>query len=320
VTDCYEGTGNDIMSHARGILYGGQTPQGSMELPPNIGLRTAAAGVLIFQVHYLNAGATDLDATVDVNLTIDDGTDVTTQAGTLFYYDPFIDVPAGATAKATTRCLIPSDITLLSASSHYHARGVGYSATIDPGATTLGQQPFYTSNSWNSPDQAKLSMPIPAGSRLRFECDYDNTMGTQEYFQGQSAQTNEMCMFIGIYYPEMGQLSDFCVQGRDMFGTGTATCNDSLTCLQNCPAGMGMGSGAGGGIGGAVGAAQISDCQQKCFVDSCPTAGAPLFDFVTCLQSSCSSDCATAGSSTCSSCIQQKCAAQYLSCSSQKCN
>jgi len=312
VTDCYEGTGNNIMANATGVLYGGQTPTGSETYPPGIGLPTAANEVLIFQVHYLNASASDLQAQVNVDLSFDpNAADITTQAGNIFFYDPFIDVPSGATASAAMRCVIPSNITLLYASSHYHSRGVGYDAYIDPAVDQLGTTPFYTSTSWSSPDNAQLNMPIAAGSRIRFECDYDNSAGTQDFYAGQSAQTNEMCMFIGTYYPEMGKGADFCTTAPDMFGTGTGDCSSMLTCMQSCGGNLTL----GGGL-------QVSapDCEQACFVQSCPTASAPFMAFGTCLQTSCSSDCSDATSSACSTCVAANCASQYETCQAHTCN
>jgi len=312
VTDCYEGTGNNIMSNARGVLYGGQTPTGSETYPQGIGLPTTASEVLIFQVHYLNASANDLQAQVNVDLTFDpNAADITTQAGMIFFYDPFIDVPAGATATAQMRCLIPSDITLLYASSHYHSRGVGYGAYIDPAVDQLGTTPFYTSDSWSSPENANLTMPISGGSRIRFQCDYDNSAGTADYYAGQSAETNEMCMFIGVYYPEMGQLSDFCIQGEDMFGSGTAACGATLTCLQTCGGKLSL----GGGI-----QANAPDCEQACFVQSCPTASAPLIDFTTCMSNSCKTPCSDTTSSACTTCITANCATPYETCEAHTCN
>jgi hypothetical protein len=314
LADCYEGTGNNIMANATGILYGGQTPTGEEDLPAGIGLPTKANEVLIFQTHYLNASASDIDATVNVSLTLDtNAADIQTQAGIIFFYDPFIDVPPGATAKASMRCQIPSDITLLYGSSHYHSRGVGYGAYIDPAVDQLGATAFYTSTSWSSPDNATLNMPIKGGSRLRFECDYDNSAGTAEYFSGQSAQTNEMCMFIGTYYPEMGQAADFCYSGADMLGTGSATCSTTLSCFEACPAG-----GGGGGGGGGL-QIDVSDCQQKCMVASCPTAAAPLTAFSDCLNNSCSSQCSSATSSACTTCVTQNCGTEYLACSNHTC-
>jgi len=313
VQSCYEGTGgNSIMSNVTGVLYAGQTPTGGETYPAGVGLPTTANQVLIFQVHYLNDTANDLQTTVNVDLTFDtNAADITSRAGIMFFYDPFIDVPAGATAKASLRCLIPSDVTLLYASSHYHSRGVGYDAYIDPAVTDLAATPFYTSDSWSSPDNALLSMPIAAGSHLRFECDYDNSAGTQAYFSGQSAQTNEMCMFVGTYYPEMGAGSDFCVDGDDMFGTGTAACGATLSCLQAC-----------GGQLSLAGGAQSSppDCVQTCVVESCPTATAPYTDLDTCVSSSCKTECADASSSDCTTCLTTSCTMQYAACQAHTCN
>ena len=41
-------------------------------------------------------------------------------------------------------------------------------------------------------------------------------------------------MFIGLYYPAMSNSDEQCF-GGDEFGTGTATCSQTLTCLQACP-------------------------------------------------------------------------------------
>jgi hypothetical protein len=313
VQDCYEGAGgNSIMGNVTGVLYGGQTPTGSETYPQGVGLPTTANEVLVFQVHYLNDTANDLQTTVNVDLTFDTNpSDITSRAGIMFFYDPFIAVPAGATAKASMRCLIPSDVTLLYASSHYHSRGVGYDAYIDPAVDQLGTAPFYTSSSWSSPDNALLTMPIAAGSRLRFECDYDNSAGTVAYFSGQSAQTNEMCMFIGTYYPEMGEGSDFCVQGEDMFGTGTAACGATLSCMQACGGQLSLGGGA---------QSPPPDCNQTCIVDSCPTASAPYMDLDTCATSTCKTECADATSTDCATCLTTSCATQYATCQSHTCN
>jgi hypothetical protein len=317
VQDCYEGS-NSFMSHVRGVVYGGQTPTGSEQFPPGIGLATTANQVLLFQVHYLNATSADIAAKVDVKLTLDSGTDIDTNAGILFFYDPFIDVPPGAKAQAQMRAIIPRDITLLSATSHYHARGVGYAAYLDE-PTKMATTPFYTSASWNSPQIESMSMPIAAGTKLRFECDYDNSSGTAEYFQGPSAATNEMCMFIGAYYPDMGELANYGLgsPGPDMFGTGGASgtnCNDTLSCIQKCPPSSSSSGTSSSGL------PDVSDCEQKCMVGSCATASAPLYALQQCVSNSCSSQCSTTTSSDCTSCVTNNCAGQYVACSNHTCN
>lgn len=283
-------------------------------MPPGVGLHFAAGEVLLFQSHYLDAGSADLDARVDVSLTLGDAGAITQQAGVLFFYDPFIDVPAGATSSANMRCLIPSDITLLTATSHFHARGVSYAAFLDPPGAPPATTPFYTASNWNSPPDLGAAVTVPAGTHLRFGCNYDNTQGTDAYFQGQSAQTNEMCVFTGIYYPAMSLPDEMCMTSADMFGTGTASCGDTLGCVQACPAGT-----APLGLLSSNPDPNVDPCWQACLAHSCPGASGPFFDQMECIKSSCLAECASGGSG-CVSCAVSKCGTQTQACLSAACD
>ena len=111
-------------------------------------------------------------------------------------------------ATASMRCPIPDDITLLYASSHYHSRGVGYGAWIDSTPTQLGDDALLHVGQLEQPAQ-RADVDARRG---RHSCSAGSATtttrrGREEYFQGQSALTNEMCMFIGLYYPDMGQQS-----------------------------------------------------------------------------------------------------------------
>jgi hypothetical protein len=309
VGDCYEGTEAglaDYMNHIRGVVYGAQVPTFSTTMPPSVGIPYTAGAVLMFQVHYLNATASDFQATADVHLSVATS-GITTNAGVLFFYDPFIDVPAGEKATASLRCPIPQAITVLGATSHYHSRGVGFQAYLDPGSGPPATTPFYTSDNWVSPAIMTTSTQVPAGSYIRYYCDYDNTLGNQEYIQGPSAANNEMCMFIGTYYPAMSEADEECFAG-DTFGTGTATCMETVDCLATCPPDDAGPEGI-----------DYNECIQKCNVGSCPNAGGAIGSYVDCLQASCASQCAgsTAAnpSSACTSCVEANCLSQYEACS-----
>lgn len=307
--DCYE-SGGSMMSHIRGLMYGAQTPTGETKMPDGVGLPYKAGAVLLFQSHYLNAGASDIDAQVDVHLaSVADG--ITNRAGVLFFYDPFIHVPAGGKARAGMGCTIRKDITLISAASHYHKRGVDYAAYVDSPSGVAGNTPFYTSTDWDHPTTLDASMSIAAGSRIRFGCGYDNSGGTSEYFQGQSADTDEMCMFIGTYYPEMSAADDFCEDPAD-FGTGTKACADASACIQACPA-------------SAMPTASLEDtsaamdpCWQKCFVDSCPSASAPLIAQLQCVGQHCRTECAS-DATKCETCAVAQCGSEVGACQSHTC-
>lgn len=308
--DCYAPDAS-YMSTISGVVYPAATPTGELTMPEGVGLPFTANEVFLFQVHYLNATAKSLDAHVSVHLTTQTAP-VKQNAGVLFFYDPFIDVPQGAKAVASTRCPIPHNITLFTEGSHYHARGAGYQAYLDPPSGSPASTPFYTSNNWASPTIALDTIHVPAGSHLRYYCDYDNTQGTQAYFQGQSAAKNEMCMFIGMYYPAMSTADEQCYSG-DTFGTGTVSCTDTLSCLSACPA-------SDGGAGGGSGPQQVDfdPCIQQCFAQSCPNAAGPLTGALNCIQSNCASQCASSGSA-CTSCVAASCASPYEACASAAC-
>jgi hypothetical protein len=297
------------MNTINGFVYGGAAPKGELTLPEGVGLRYSAGEIFLFQAHYLNATGKPNDAHVSVRFTTQAGP-VQESAGTLFFYDPFIDVPAGAKATASTRCPIAQDITLLSQDSHYHARGVGYQAYLDLPSGPPATSPFYMSNDWASPLIADQTIHVAAGSHIRYYCDYDNTRGSQPYYQGQSAATNEMCMFIGLYYPAMTAADEKCANG-DTYGTGTVSCTDSLTCLGNCPP-------ADAGVVGPPGPAAFNPCVQQCFAQSCPNAAEPLIAVTKCIQANCQASCATHGTA-CNSCVSANCGSQYNACASAAC-
>ena len=306
VGDCYGTT--DYMSHISGVVYPAQTPHGSLAMPDGVGLPYKANEVFLFQVHYLNSSAAPLHPEVYVQLTTQ-STPVKQNAGVLFFYAPFIYVPQGAKATASNRCAIPANITMFTEGSHYHARGVGYRAYLDPSPSAPSATPFYTSSDWESPPTQLTSIPVSAGSDIRYYCDYDNTQGTQDFIQGPSAASNEMCMFVGLYYPAMATADEQCLHG-DMYGTESTSCIDSLKCLGTCPP-QDPDAGA---------SADFDACTQKCFVQSCPESTGALIGVSTCIQSSCSSECSGADAgATCSSCVGAKCLTEYQACSSAAC-
>ena len=307
--DCYEGPNGSVMGHIRGIIYAAQTPTADTTYPTGVGLPLTNQEVFLMQTHYQNPGDKPVDAKVDLTLRISDGTSVSTRAGVFFFYDPFIDVPAGVKgARASMRCLVKNDVTLVSASSHYHKRGYDYAAYLDPASGPLATTPFYTSSDWDHPKPLATTMPIAAGSRIRFNCGYDNTGGTKEYFQGQSANDDEMCMFIGVYYPEIGQADDFCRADPDMFGTGTQGCSPTLACLRACPP-----------PAASTGPFYVDTCTQKCLVASCPDATPKVIAVNDCAKQKCATECADRTSAACTTCSATNCTDAVSACSANTC-
>ncbi len=314
VRDCRE-EGKGLMSHIRGIAYGSQEATGEVHYPAGVGLPLRANEVLLMQAHYLNASDAKLNAKVSVRLDTAPPESIQQRAGTFFFYDPVIHVPGNSSAMASMSCGVRSEVTLLGASSHMHRRGVGYRAFLD-GASAPAAQPFYTSDSWDHPGTLAAPMTIGAGSTIRFECDYMNT-DAAEFIQGPSANSNEMCMFVGVYYPALEMADEFCLNGPHVFGTGDKTCSETVSCVQGCPAGTAPKRPMS--VNDFTGAISFHECWQKCFAASCPKAWAPMQRNFDCIRGKCGAECMTTGSPDCQSCVVNNCLEEYGGCSNATC-
>jgi hypothetical protein len=96
-------------------------------------------------------------------------------------------------------------MSLMKAASHMHKHGTHFLATA------AGDTLYETSN-WNDPAPAQFNPPrqLHAGDPLHFECAFNNSGSTTLTF-GESAQTNEMCIFVGSFYPApAGQVTLGC--------------------------------------------------------------------------------------------------------------
>ena len=311
--DCYAGPSSP-MRHMRGEVYGSQTRSGSFAFPAGVGLPLRAGEVLLLQGHFSNPGATDLDATVQLTLrTATEG--ITTSAGVFFFDDPFVDIPAGAFSKASMRCLVPNDVTLVSVSSHDHALAQSVSAFLDPPSGSPAGIPFYAGLGAANPLPLQHSVPVAAGSRIRFTCAYQNVAGTVEVVQGLDVHENEMCVLSGAYYPAMNRDVESCAIAPDDFGTGAATCAQTLACAGACPAGTAPPADLG-----LSGTPNVDPCWQRCVVASCADASALLFALERCVQAQCAAECSAASSASCASCQTTRCPQEATACASDACS
>jgi hypothetical protein len=90
---------------------------------------------------------------------------------------------------------VPKPVNLIGASAHVHQHAVGFTAE------TNGTQ-IYSYDGGKEPVPARYAPPIPlaANQGVTWTCSYINEGGTNLVF-GESAVTNEMCVFGAIYYP-----------------------------------------------------------------------------------------------------------------------
>ncbi len=313
VFDCAEGPTAKLKTIA--LAGGSQVADGPAivaNLPADVAFKLEANTVLIVDAHYVNATEAPLDTDVRINLFTIAKELVKQEAGVLFFYDLFITVPANGTASAHAACPIRSDITLLNGQSHMHRRGAGYVANLldDKGEKI---QEIYKTSAW-ADIAAKPYDPgvaIKAGSAIEWNCDYNNTE-SHAVMQGLKS-TDEMCMFIGLYYP-LDLQTQFCALDNtyqtaflsaNWIGTGDKTCLETAQC---------------------VGAAKPPAMDQgeslfSCVTNSCAKAATETSNVLRCEITfgfgQCAETCTSGGD--CSKCIQEKCAAQFQACAMATC-
>lgn len=303
VIDCPEGAG--AYFQVAGIIAGSQSTHGDsmVDLPDGVAVKIPGGAVLLMNTHYLNASPEPRQTTARINLYTVPKEEVKTEAGVMLLYNPFIRVPAGGTASARLRCQINQDITLVNAQSHMHARGVGYVAELHaPGGAsdTAIPERIYESMGWEEVPVKHWTegKRIAAGSSIDYRCDYRNTEG-REVLQGPSTR-DEMCAFLGAYYPYSRELEN-CTQPTFM-GSGTKSCSETLACVQQ----------------------SFSDQRKHipCIVDSCPQVAAPLTTAYLCMGNAVYGACQAACKADpmqCQSCVQSACMADMAACSAARC-
>lgn len=189
-------------------FFGTQVPHEELVFPTDDGfgkplaqtIQANTAGFL--QMHYLNT--TDEPTTVNVTLSahaLPAGTEFTRTDLYATYNNDIAIPPAATNYKVSATCEI-FDKKFWQMSSHAHKQAI--STTILDGTT-----PVFTSTDWEHPGSERWVAPTFyqfQATTVTWECVYNNTgdNATRTVRSGQSAQTNEMCMATGYYFPATG--------------------------------------------------------------------------------------------------------------------
>ena len=291
--DCENGSGETF----NGVAYAGAVPTGTLQFPDGVGFHFDAGSVILLEGHYLNATDGPLDAEVALNLW-KTASPPAQQAGTLFFYDNNIYVPANGSYTARMSCQITQDIQVASLLSHMHSRGVHYHADLVPPAGSAQQ--LLDTNQWLDPEPHLQSPPMAfaAGSRVDYSCDYTDTTGTA-VMEGPSKTSNEMCMLIGAYWPRMDFGHELCAApGEGSVYSGTATCGQAIGCLQSATSAL---------------------AAEQCYTNTCRASSQQLDDFQGCVFTSCIAP-GTCSGPDCASCATAMCGPQISSCMAATCD
>jgi hypothetical protein len=170
-----------------------QSPDSVDTYPSGVGQVLPSTEGLRIDMHYINTGTDPLSAKVDVTFTYIDPTTLQHPASMIFLDNTGLRInPNAMGQKVGADYTLPYPITLLSAVSHMHSRGVHFTANA-------GSNMIYDGIAWEDPKPQVFSPPMPISGGIHWECTYDNTSSNTITF-GEHAQTNEMCILTALFY------------------------------------------------------------------------------------------------------------------------
>jgi hypothetical protein len=205
-TEVFDCADND-WDHNRGSYYEAQQPNSSRSLPAGVAQLFQPNEVIILQSHYINAGDSDLDAHAEFILHTMDPAKVEQEAGSILFNNANIFLPPHSRTRVSMTCPLPQDFNPAELWSHMHSRSSNFIATTDdPDAMAALGGVLYMEPNWAEPQPRQYPSTPPitlhAGSHITFSCDMTNETDNTITF-GNSAETNEMCILHGMYWPRM---------------------------------------------------------------------------------------------------------------------
>lgn len=187
--------------------YAAQEPEASIQYPPGVGFPFTTEQHLFVQMHYLNATGETIRPNVRITGRSYPQGQEYIRAGVFATFSTEIEVPPGETGSAGGNCEVTGDENFFMLSTHSHQFTT--SARVFDGDNML-----VDTDDWEHPAvqqwNAEPFYRFTSG-RLRYECEYQNpTRSTIR--TGDSAETDEMCMAVGYFFPSRGMR--FCFNDR----------------------------------------------------------------------------------------------------------
>lgn len=175
--------------------YSTQLPDDSLEFPAGVAAQIPAGTGFRLQSHYLNTTGKAIEAHVEATFHLAAPGTVKDHAGVLFVPEYMFSIQPNSTQIVNHTCKVPFDMNLIKAGSHMHKHGTHFDATI-------GAQKVFETATWDEPKPALFApaKPVKGGDTLDFNCTFVNNSANTLTF-GESAETNEMCIFVSSFYP-----------------------------------------------------------------------------------------------------------------------
>jgi hypothetical protein len=183
--------------------YASSQVDGNSYMPDGVGMTVKASQAAVVQMHYFNSSDSELVAHVTINgHAYAEGT-AYQKASPYITFNTQINVPPGQDSSVTGTCAVPSGAKFFLMSTHTHRFG-----TLT--RVSDGSQMILESTDWEHPETLEQTDApfLEFQNSLTYHCEYHN-FTNQTVTTGDSAETDEMCMAVGYFFPATGPV--FCL-------------------------------------------------------------------------------------------------------------
>jgi hypothetical protein len=184
--------------------YAAQTPEAEFTMPEGVGMHVAAEQPLFVQMHYFNAHPTQaIDAHVVINAETHAPGVAYERAAAYVTFNTQINLPPNGAGEVEGSCAVPAGAKFFTMSTHAHRRATR--TEVRDGDTVI-----FESEDWEHPGSRdwKTAPHYTFAGRLNYRCEYQNDLN-EPVGTGDSADTDEMCMAVGYFFPATRQV--FCL-------------------------------------------------------------------------------------------------------------
>ena len=175
--------------------YSAQNVDADMKIPAGVGMKVGKNQPMYIQMHYLNATEQDLKVHVELTAETYEENETYIPAAAYVTYNTEINLKDGETKTFGGTCAIPADAKFFTLSTHAHKQATH--TQVEDGASMV-----FESDDWEHPgatDWLNDNYTFATNS-LTYSCTYTNNSG-HLITEGPSAQTDEMCMAVGYFFP-----------------------------------------------------------------------------------------------------------------------
>lgn len=187
-------------------LYASQAPTFYGEFPEGVAAQLPGGLLTLQELHFINSTDHPLTVTGEVNVIAAPPDEELIYANGIYGSIDALEIAPHSEPTFAANCKVDHDVNVFVLGSHFHSRGERFDIrTLNPDG-----QPgdlVYQSTDYESPPlQIRPDDPIEikAGSGFSYSCTFKND--TDNLIHASETSEGEMCMMVGIYYPDQGFL------------------------------------------------------------------------------------------------------------------